>query len=142
MPLIIFIMHDNAVTNVFPSQAYHSPVKSAYIVSINTIYFQRISLIIQNLAGRRMCSKYQGVATATIQNNDLITRLNMNTKAILSAVGIAAVLASPAMAQPRHQTQSPAPASAPAQTVYAPDVPVPTHYGAVNPDSQLGSERN
>jgi hypothetical protein len=66
----------------------------------------------------------------------------MNTKAILSAVGVAAVLASPVMAQPHRQAQAQAPATAQVQTVYAPDVPVRTHNDSVNPDFQLGSEKN
>jgi hypothetical protein len=140
MPLIVFITCDDAVTNVFHSQENHSPVKSAYIVFVNAIYFQCISLTIRNLAGRCRRSKYLAVARATIQNHDLMTRLNMNTKAILSAVGVAAVLASPVMAQPHRQAQAPAPAQV--QTVYAPDVPVRTHNGSVNPDFQLGSEKN
>lgn len=85
-----------------------------------------------------MRSKYQPVARATIQSNDLMTRLNMNTKAILSAAGVAVVLASPVMAQPNHRVTPPAQV----QTVYAPDVPVQTHNNGVNPDFQLGSEKN
>jgi hypothetical protein len=82
-----------------------------------------------------------------------MTRLNMtlNAKTILSAVGIAAALASPAVAKTHHQTPSqvtvPADArgsadhragyDAPAQTVYAPDVPTPAHNNGLNPDFQL-----
>lgn len=68
--------------------------------------------------------------------------MTVNTKVILSAAGIAAVLAAPAMAQPRHQAQVQTQTPPPAQTVYAPDVPVRTQNGSVNPDFQLGSEKN
>jgi hypothetical protein len=78
------------------------------------------------------------VATATIEKDDFM-RVNMNTKTILSAIGVAAVLASPVMAKPNHhQAASPAPV----QTIYAPDVQVPTHNNGLNPDFQLGSEKN
>ncbi len=82
--------------------------------------------------------------------------MTMHAKAILSAVGIAAALASPAMARSHHHAPSIANAQAnarayagprasyeaPAQTVYAPDVPVRPHNIGLNPDSQLGSENN
>jgi hypothetical protein len=77
----------------------------------------------------------------------------MNAKTILSAVGIATVLASPVMAKTHHQTPSVANApadarasadhragyDAPPQTVYAPDVPAPAHNNGLNPDFQLST---
>jgi hypothetical protein len=86
-------------------------------------------------------------------------RLNMNTnlKVILSAVGVAALLASPAMAKSHARIQQAEPSIvnvpygarasvapyAPTQavTVYAPDLRLPAHEnGAVNPDFQLSHE--
>jgi|HubBroStandDraft_3_1064219.scaffolds.fasta_scaffold2582374_1 hypothetical protein len=86
--------------------------------------------------------------------------MTTNLKLILSAVGVAALLASPAMAKSRHhdaarslanvpsdaRAESYAPASsyAPAtstQRVYAPDLPVPAHHGDLNPDFQLGGDK-
>jgi hypothetical protein len=85
--------------------------------------------------------------------------MTSNLKLILSAVGVAALLASPAMAKSRHdvarslanvpsdaraESIAPAPSFAPpasTQRVYAPDQPVPQHYRDLNPDFQLGGER-
>lgn len=80
--------------------------------------------------------------------------MNLNAKAILSAlsaVGIAAAVASPAMARPRHvivpdgaygyygYSIPGAGYSGPAQSVYGADRPVPphAHNRSVNPDFQL-----
>jgi hypothetical protein len=71
-----------------------------------------------------------------------VLNMTRNAKVILSAVGIAAALASPAMARTHVRTAPPAPHGAPVQTVYAPDVPVSPHGTSINPDFQLGSERN
>jgi len=75
--------------------------------------------------------------------------MTRNAKTILYAVGIAAVLASPAMAKTNHQTPSQVNAGAsagqragydaPAQTVYAPNVRVPAHNNGLNPDFQLST---
>ena len=81
--------------------------------------------------------------------------MTSNLKIILSAVGVAALLASPAMAKAqRHQHKAPSlinvPADAqasartngPAVTVYAPDVKVQAHpINGLNPDFQLGAEK-
>jgi hypothetical protein len=85
--------------------------------------------------------------------------MTSNLTLILSAVGVAALLASPAMAKSKHhdaaralgnvpsdaraESYAPAPnASAPAsQRVYAPDLPVPAHHGDLNPDFQLGGDK-
>jgi hypothetical protein len=82
-------------------------------------------------------------------------RLNMNSnlKVLLSAVGVVALVVSPALAKPRHHQDvtrtlahvpsdahagvgayAPAPS---AQTVYAPDVRVPAQSYELNPDFQL-----
>jgi hypothetical protein len=82
--------------------------------------------------------------------------MRTNLKVILSAVGAAALLASPAMATshargqaatstvnaPYNARASVAPyAPAQAVTVYAPDLPVQPHEnGGVNPDFQLSHE--
>jgi len=83
--------------------------------------------------------------------------MRTNLKVVLSAVGVAALLASPAMAKSHARTHQAAPslvsvpydarasvqpyASAPPVTVYAPDVPVQPHrYGTLNPDFQLSHE--
>lgn len=79
--------------------------------------------------------------------------MNPNTKALvaaLSAVGIAAAVASPAMAKPRHvvvapdgaygYASPPAGYNGQAQTVYAPGKAAPYAHGnsrSVNPDFQL-----
>jgi hypothetical protein len=78
--------------------------------------------------------------------------MTTNLKLILSAVGVAALLASPAMAKSRHhalanvpsdvraETYAPAPSYAPAasgQRVYAPDLPLPAHHSDFNPDFQI-----
>jgi hypothetical protein len=68
--------------------------------------------------------------------------MTKNAKVILSAVGIAAALASPVMAKTHHQATAPAPRDAQVQTVYAPDVPVLPHSTSINRDFQLGSEGN
>jgi hypothetical protein len=81
--------------------------------------------------------------------------MTSNLKIMLSAVGVAALLAFPAMAKAqRHQHKAPSltnvPADAqasartngPAVTVYAPDVKVQAHpINGLNPDFQLGSEK-
>ena len=81
--------------------------------------------------------------------------MTSNLKVILSAVGVAALLASPAMAKPVHHQQAapstvniPADARAsverntPAQQVYSPDVRVqPNQDGDLNRDFQLGGEK-
>src|SRR5712671_7074654 len=77
-------------------------------------------------------------------------RLNMRTnlRVILSAVGVAALLASPAMAKSHARTDQAAPPydahasvapyrPAQAVTVYAPDVRVQPHENGINPDFQL-----
>ena len=83
--------------------------------------------------------------------------MRTNLKVILSAVGVAALLASPAMAKSHARTHQAAPSIvnvpydahasaapyAPAQavTVYAPDVRVQPHEnGRINPDFQLSHE--
>ena len=82
--------------------------------------------------------------------------MTLNLKTILSAAGVMALLASPALAKTErhHQAQSlvnvPADAHASATnhatavvTPYSPDVKVQPHSnGDVNPDFQLGGERN
>jgi hypothetical protein len=80
--------------------------------------------------------------------------MTSNLKVILSAVGVAALVASPALAKSR--TNQVAPASVPVYgqaavtpnaphqlvTPYAPDVPQRPHETAgENPDFQLGGER-
>ena len=84
--------------------------------------------------------------------------MTSNLKLILSAVGVAALLASPAMAKSKHhegaralgnvpsdaraESYAPATSYAPAsQRVYAPDLPVPAHHGDLNPDFQLGGDK-
>ena len=81
--------------------------------------------------------------------------MKSNLNVILSAVGVAALLASPALAKTeRHQQTAPslvivpgdahasASPNASAVTVYAPDVKVQAHpASSLNPDFQLGSER-
>ncbi len=86
--------------------------------------------------------------------------MTTNLKLILSAVGVAALLASPAMAKSRHhdiarslasvpsdvraESYAAAPSYAPAtssQRVYAPDLALPAHHGDLNPDFQLGGDK-
>jgi hypothetical protein len=84
--------------------------------------------------------------------------LNMtsNLKVILSAVGVAALVTSPALAKSHVRTSPVAPTVVPADaralatpyaahpliTPYAPDVREPTHESAgPSPDFQLGSEK-
>jgi hypothetical protein len=85
-------------------------------------------------------------------------RLNIRTnlKVILSAVGVAALLASPVMAKSHAHVQQAAPSivnvpydahasvapyrPAQAVTVYAPDVRLPAHENGLNPDFQLSHE--
>lgn len=77
--------------------------------------------------------------------------MTLNTKIILSAVGVAALLASPAMAKTQHTHAAPSSVAADThtyaaptgavQTPYAPDVPVPAHTKGLNPDFQLGGEK-
>jgi hypothetical protein len=75
------------------------------------------------------------------------TRLNMNLKVILSAVGAAALLAAPAVAKTRHVPPAPvqadrAPAPHAAVTPYAADLPVPAHkVNGVNPDFQSSPDK-
>jgi hypothetical protein len=80
--------------------------------------------------------------------------MTSNLKVVLSAVGVAALLASPALAKTeRHQQTAPSPANvfgdarasaspnASAVTVYAPDVKVQARpAGGLNPDFQLSAE--
>jgi hypothetical protein len=81
--------------------------------------------------------------------------MRMNLKVILSAIGVAALLASPAVAKSRthqaapslvnvpHDAHASVAPYAPAQavTVYAPDLRVQPHEnGSVNPDFQLSHE--
>jgi hypothetical protein len=62
--------------------------------------------------------------------------MNTNLNVLLSAAAVAALIASPAMAKP-HARTSVLP-YARAQTVYAPNVPVPPYpVHGVNPDFQL-----
>jgi hypothetical protein len=83
--------------------------------------------------------------------------MTSNLKVILSAVGVAALVASPALAKSHVRTNYVAPAAVPADaqayvtpnagrhplvTLYAPDVPQPAHETASqSPDFQLGSEK-
>ena len=82
--------------------------------------------------------------------------MTSNLKAILSAVGVAALVTSPALAKSHVRTNHVAPAAVPADahayvapnathqlvTPYAPDVPQPAHETAgQSPDFQLGSEK-
>jgi len=77
--------------------------------------------------------------------------MTSNLKAILSAAGVAALLASPALAKTAHQpsltnVRADARASAgpngPAVTVYAPDVKVQAYpTSSINPDFQLSTEK-
>ena len=83
--------------------------------------------------------------------------MRTNLKVIMSAVGVAALLASPAMAKSHARTHQAAPSivnlpydahasvalNRPAQavTVYAPDLRVQPHEnGGINPDFQLSHE--
>jgi hypothetical protein len=72
--------------------------------------------------------------------------MTSNTKAILSAAGIATVLATPVMAKTHHRAAVQHTYVAPygngqVQTPYAPDLPQAAHNNGINPDFQLG-ERN
>jgi hypothetical protein len=82
--------------------------------------------------------------------------MTSNLKVILSAVGVAALVTSPALAKPHVRTNHVAPAAVPADahayvtpnaghplvTPYAPDVLQRPHETAgENPDFQLGSEK-
>ena len=82
--------------------------------------------------------------------------MTSNLKGILSAVGVAALLASPAMAKSHVRTNHVAPVAVPADaqgyapqyaahpvvTPYAPNVPqAPHEMPGPNPDFQLGSEK-
>jgi hypothetical protein len=82
--------------------------------------------------------------------------MTSNLKGILSAVGVAALLASPAVAKSHVRTHHVAPATVPADaqayapayvahplvTPYAPNVQQPAHETpGPNPDFQLGSEK-
>jgi hypothetical protein len=81
--------------------------------------------------------------------------MTSNLKVMLSALGVAALLGSPAMAKSHARTQQAAPAIvnvpydarasvqpyAPAVTVYAPNLPTQPHRnGSLNPDFQLNHE--
>jgi hypothetical protein len=66
--------------------------------------------------------------------------MKSNLKIILSAIGVAALLASPAMARSQAHFNGAA-VNAPAQQVYAPNVYVPRHQGELTFDRQLGGER-
>jgi hypothetical protein len=62
--------------------------------------------------------------------------MNMNMRVLLSAASAVALIVSPAMAKP-HARPAVLP-YVPAQTVYAPNVPVPPYpIHGVNPDFQL-----
>jgi hypothetical protein len=80
--------------------------------------------------------------------------MTSNLKVIVSAMGVAALLASPAMAKTEHHRTVPSLVNVPADahasastngslvTVYAPDVRVQAHPSStVNPDFQLSSEK-
>jgi hypothetical protein len=81
--------------------------------------------------------------------------MTSNLKMIVSAVGVAALLASPALAKTEHHRAVPSLVNVPADahgsasttngslvTVYAPDVRVQAHpASSVNPDFQLSSEK-
>ena len=82
--------------------------------------------------------------------------MTSNLKMILSAVGVAALVASPALAKSHARTNHVAPAAVPADahayvtpnaphqlvTPYAPDLPQRPHETAgENPDFQLGGEK-
>ena len=82
--------------------------------------------------------------------------MTSNLKVILSAVGVAALVASPALAKSHVRTNHVAPAAFPADahgyvtpngvhqlvTPYSADVPQPPHETAgQSPDFQLGSEK-
>jgi hypothetical protein len=73
--------------------------------------------------------------------------MTLNLKVILSAVGVAALLASPALAKTRHapatapvQTETRAPAPHAAVTPYAADVSGRTVNG-LNPDFQISGDK-
>jgi hypothetical protein len=71
--------------------------------------------------------------------------MTSNLKVILSAVGVAALLASPALAKTRHapapvQTETRAPATHAPVTPYAADVSGRTSHG-LNPDFQISGDR-
>jgi hypothetical protein len=77
-------------------------------------------------------------------------RLNMNVKVMLSAVGVAALLASPAVAKTAHRQGTPAQVVVPAERTNAPpvspygaDVPQPAHkpISGLNPDFQISQDR-
>ena len=79
--------------------------------------------------------------------------MKSNLKLILSAVSVAALLASPALAKSHARHVAPVlsnvPADArgsvesygPAQRVYSPNAYAPTQQGGLTPDRQLGGER-
>jgi hypothetical protein len=82
--------------------------------------------------------------------------MTSNLKVILSAVGVAALVASPALAKSHVRTNHVAPAAVPAYgqavvtpnaghplvTPYAPNLPEPAHETVgPSPDFQLGSEK-
>jgi hypothetical protein len=82
--------------------------------------------------------------------------MTSNLKVILSAIGVVALVTSPALAKSHVRTNHVAPAAVPADaradvtpaarhplvTPYAPDVPEPAHETAgPSPDFQLGSEK-
>ena len=82
--------------------------------------------------------------------------MTSNLKLVLSAVGVVALVASPAMAKPRNHDAIRALQNVPADTraavdtyapsstyqkVYGADLAVPAHHGSINPDFQLGADR-
>jgi hypothetical protein len=82
-----------------------------------------------------------------------VEHMTSNLKIVLSAVSVAALLASPALAKSRAHKAAPSlanvPADArasaeaygPAQRVYSPNVYDPTLHSGLTPDRQLGGER-
>jgi hypothetical protein len=81
--------------------------------------------------------------------------MKSNLKVVLSAVSVAALLASPALAKSHARAHQAAPslvnvpadarasaeAYGPAQRVYSPNVYDPALHGGLTPDRQLGGER-
>jgi hypothetical protein len=80
--------------------------------------------------------------------------MTSNLKVILSAIGVAALLASPAVAKTEHHRTVPSLVNVPADahasasqyqplvTVYAPDVRAQEHpTSSINPDFQLSTEK-
>jgi hypothetical protein len=73
----------------------------------------------------------------------------MNVKVVLSALGVAALLASPALAKTQHRNATPAAVSAdahpaaPPVTPYGADIRQPAHrpVSGLNPDFQISNDK-